>query len=439
MTLLRGRVRSVITLCLLLLLLASKAQAAALADYPSFAHPVQVTHELVSAGKDENSVCITWLSSSPEPQLLLVTPAEEKDIPSHGSGLCLVQSGDCVYHDLWRFSTQVSGLTSGVEYQYCIGGMGALGHWSVRHRFRFTPAQCSSFLLLGDPQLGGSKDLERDTVRFRETLSAALQAAPEASFVCYMGDMKQTKILGERQGIKDARKEYSALKKALLATGLPAVIVCGNHDVQQQDSAFLSEFAAPVDRWQTNPEDDYAFQAGETLFMVLNSNRMDTGEHVDFLNEAIEQHPDAVWRVVLMHHSLVPNASDADREELAALKKSLTAVFSERKVDIVFSAHNHFYARSKPLDREGNPTTDGPVYICLNSSSGSILLDPWKRSTDRERRVLEVLQQQERPQFTRCSVDGTSFLVETFDTQTGETDDVVKLEKQDNQAQLKKQ
>ena len=164
--------------------------------------------------------------------------------------------------------------------------------------------------------------------------------------------------------------------------------------------------------------------------MVINSNRMDAKEHVDFLNEAIEHYPDAIWRVVLMHHTLVLNASDADREELASLKKYLTATFSELKVDIVFSAHNHFYARSKPLDSEGKPATEGPVYICLNSSSGSIFLDPWKRVIDRERTALEVLHQKEHPQFTRCRVDGKSFLVETFDAQTGEVDDLVELRQQ---------
>ena len=430
MTALRSKCLPFFTFCLLLLLLGLEAHGVDIADYPSFARPVRVTHELVSVGKDDNSVCITWLSPSPDPQMLLVTPAEKKNIPSYGSSLCLVQSGECVYHDLWRFSVQVNGLTSGVEYQYCIGGTGALGHWSVRHRFRFTPAQCSSFLLLGDPQLGGSKDLERDVNCFKYTLSAALNAAPDSSFICYMGDLKQTKILGERRGIKDARKEYSAIKRALLSTELPAVVVCGNHDVQQQDSAFLSEFAAPVDRWHTIPEEDYAFEAGEILFMVINSNRMDAKEHVDFLNEAIEHYPDAIWRVVLMHHTLVINTSDADREELASLKKYLTAAFSELKVDIVFSAHNHFYARSKPLDSEGKPATEGPVYICLNSSSGSIYLDPWKRGIDRERTALEVLHQKEHPQFTRCRVDGKSFLVETFDAQTGEVDDLVELRQQ---------
>lgn len=67
-------------------------------------------------------------------------------------------------------------------------------------------------------------------------------------------------ILDDREGIKEARKEYSSFKRAANVAGIPSAIVCGNHDILEDDCAFLEEFAAPIGRWDTRPDSDYAFQ-----------------------------------------------------------------------------------------------------------------------------------------------------------------------------------
>ena len=415
---------------ILLVSMVSTAYGAEVAEYKTFPRTETISHEIVSVGGDQTSVCVTWFSESNQPQLLFVTPAAEEDVPSHASRLCLVEPRESVYQKLWRFSAQVSGLTSGAEYQYCIAALGQIGHWSAQGQFRFTPEQCREFLLFGDPQLGGSRDRERDQKGFQRTLSAAKEAAPNASFALFMGDLKQTKVLDHREGIKEARKEFSAFKKAVKTLEIPAAIVCGNHDVLEDDRAFLDEFAAPVGQWQTENDEDYSFQAGQTLFLVLNSNRNDPWEHVDFLYDAVEQHPDALWRVVVMHHTLYPMSSDKDKKELSSLKKRLTAVCCELGVQVVFSAHNHFYARTNPLNEEGQASDHGPVYLCLNSSSGSIYLDPWKKALPEKSGVVEVLRQDNRPNYTRCRVDEHSFRMETFDAETGEVVDAVELNRE---------
>lgn len=414
---------------ILLLGAVPKAWCAEIADYPNVVPSVSVTHAIVGVGADEGSVCITWLSASDAPELLLLTPAAAGERSTHASSLCLVSPMECVYKGLWRFTAQVTGLTPGTEYQYCIGPVGQLGHWSYVRRFQLRSCEPLEFLVLGDPQLRGGEERLVDQESFAQTLRAAGRAAPDAAFALYLGDLKQTKLLGSREERKEARKEYSSLKQVLSATGLPAAIVCGNHDVEEEESVFVSEFSAPVGRWQNQPVLDYAFQAGQTLFLVINTNHTSTWEHISFLTGALEEHPDARWRVLVMHHTLHPMSSEKDAKTLSSLRKRLTQVCCEMEIDVVFSAHNHFYARTNPLDEAGECAEKGPVYVSLNTSSGSIYLDPWKKALPEQRNTIKECIQENRPNYTRCRVDEHVFQIETFDAHTGECVDAVELSK----------
>lgn len=110
-----------------------------------------------------------------------------------------------------------------------------------------------------------------------------------------------------------------------------------------------------------------------------------------------------------------------DRSELSELRELLTEKCPEMGIDLVISAHNHFYARMKSLDGDGKPAQSRPVYLCQNSSSGSIYLDPCENALTDGREAVEVLRQD----YHRVKED--SFLVETFDAVTGEVIDTVSL------------
>lgn len=60
-----------------------------------------ITHEMVTVGEDEASVCINWLSESERPKLLYVTPASDEDTAAFSSTLCMENPSKTDYEGFW--------------------------------------------------------------------------------------------------------------------------------------------------------------------------------------------------------------------------------------------------------------------------------------------------------------------------------------------------
>ena len=143
---------------------------------------------------------------------------------------------------------------------------------------------------------------------------------------------------------EDYRVKFEDPYKLLLDAGVRFYAVLGNHDDPRQvdyepfhmDGNRYYTFTPPVDpitRWDTR-----------VRFFALDSNRIDGEQMKWFEHEAAESR--AEWKVALMHHPLYTPG----RYALAARahRFALESAFVTGGINVVFSGHEHLYARSVP-------------------------------------------------------------------------------------------
>jgi hypothetical protein len=93
--------------------------------------------------------------------------------------------------------------------------------------------------------------------------------------------------------------------------------------------------------------------------MVLNTNIDDNSTHETFIEETIATNPDARWKVLVYHHSIFSSASHVD--DVNDTRTALYPIIDENDIDVVFSGHDHFYARTYQL-AGGEIVEDGASY-----------------------------------------------------------------------------
>jgi hypothetical protein len=179
--------------------------------------------------------------------------------------------------------------------------------------------------------------------------------------------------------------------------------------------------------------------------MVLNTNNDSALSHSEFMGQAIGANPDAVWKVVVFHHSLYSSARHVD--DVDDLRTSLVPVMDEHDIDVVLAGHDHFYARTYPLANSGvagdNSNVDdqgrvidpeGTVYFTADSASGSKYYD-FSEIDGYTNYYLAAYSQPYEPSYLNVEVQevdkGDTFTVSAYITATGEMIDTYTILKRD--------
>jgi len=146
------------------------------------------------------------------------------------------------------------------------------------------------------------------------------------------------------------------------------VPVIGNHECQGgQPNLYLQLFNLPTNGPTTiAPERAYAFDYGNALFLVLDSNLKP-----ELQAEWIEQQlasTTAKWKFVIYHH---PMYSSAPKRDNKSVRESWGPIFDKYHVDLALQGHDHAYLRTFPMKdkRPAGGVKDGTVYIV--SASGT--------------------------------------------------------------------
>ena len=214
----------------------------------------------------------------------------------------------------------------------------------------FTAMFCS------DPQLGRSGDnsekaVQDDTYGWERTLQSAEKNGAEL-ILC----------TGDQVNDGFSLTQYNALFSPDTIKNIPFAPTAGNHDF------YSPLFPAYFSNSGTNSMgNNYYFTYGNALFIVLDSNNILTAIHKSTIASAVNAHPDAEWRVVMMHHGAYSSCADDFTSKLCA--GTLKSTFDEYSIDLVLSGHNHFYSRTYPIYNEGISTI-GTVYFEAGSASG---------------------------------------------------------------------
>lgn len=162
----------------------------------------------------------------------------------------------------------------------------------------------------------------------------------------------------------------------------------GNHDVLTDNGRpYREAFVFP--RTTTSPDAPrtryYSFDWGRVHFVALDSTEGDEeesglnlrapGHQREWLERDLARAAadlDIDWIVVFMHHppfssakGLMGHGSDEE------LRQSLTPLFDQHGVDLVFSGHDHLYERTHPI-RDGSIPDDGvgTTYVLTGGGGG---------------------------------------------------------------------
>jgi hypothetical protein len=139
--------------------------------------------------------------------------------------------------------------------------------------------------------------------------------------------------------------------------------------------------------------DSNTLEVDESLFQDRNGQHREDQLQLLWLRNALSQwHPapgetHRIWKLVVMHHPPVTPRGCAchifglcmgGHRDSVGLRHQLDKAFEDiEPPDMVLAAHNHFYARSHPLDRSGVPVESGTggVRYFVTGGGGAPLFD----------------------------------------------------------------
>ena len=314
-----------------------------------------------------------------------------------------------------------------------------------------------SFIFVGDPQIGKSnpkkaKKYKKVTEEFRQaqsdsvrsdalgwnnTIEAAYKKSDKkADFILSAGDQIETKA----KTLNDttlSEMEYTGYLCPERLKSIPVATTVGGHDAD--NSNYDYHFNVPnLSALGQNDYvgGDYWFTYGSALFLMLNTQHSNTAEHREFIEEAIRENPDCVWRIVTLHQDIYGSAKHSADENVILLRYQLITCFEENDIDVVLTGHDHSYTRSKFLkgdtpveteEKDGeviNP--DGILYMTASSSSGSRYYELLKERQP----YVAARWQKEVPTYSIVKVTKDTFTIKTYRTDNGEKiDDTLKIRK----------
>ena len=334
------RLLRVVVICLAVLLAGHMAPAA-----------------IAAGGSQPDHITLTWLQNPQTTQTITwrtdssVTGGQVRLSPASVRQTALYQliqattkplqvnTGEMNLH-----SATLTGLKPGSSYSYQVGDG---SNWSEIYQFRTAPFPAGpfKFLIMGD-----SQSINYDV--WRATLRQAAQSNPDAAFFVSMGDLV------------DVGQDYAEWEAWFAATAgvmesLPILPIVGNHECYTPERRFSRPeyFTAQFSLPQNGPPElagqVYSFDYGDVHLVMLDSQ---AGEQARLLPDMLEQQrlwletdlaaTTKRWKLVFMHRPIYGNKPDGIQENL---RRTFEPIFDRHMVDVVFTAHDHVYARSGPF------------------------------------------------------------------------------------------
>ena len=268
------------------------------------------------------------------------------------------------------FFADMAGLSPDTAYEYTVGD-GA--RRSPVYTFRSARADITdfSFLCVSDIQTG-SAEPPADYTAFGRVLKQILAAHPECEFIltggdntnCGQTDIQWTGLFGGLKGI---------------AEHIPVMMCMGNHDdmgfsdYYTGEGKYYSEHATYFTNmlcgsynqngpagWETA---NYAFDYGSVHFNVLGTSGY---EEMNAWLAADAAKSDKKWKFAVHHFPVCYAGPTIECEDTwPALREGM------EKCDIVFSGHEHSFARSYPRRSEGlyDKPSEGTIHYNMGSGN----------------------------------------------------------------------
>ncbi|EGG38209.1 S-layer homology domain-containing protein [Paenibacillus sp. HGF5] len=270
---------------------------------------------------------------------------------------------------------EATGLAADTSYYFRVGDE-SLNLWSEIGTFETAPVSGAfSFIDLTDTQ---AKE-EDEAILSAATLSKALATIPDAKFVVHNGDVVENGTSEQEWNWLLGHSQSSLLHTTIAPSA-------GNHE--NKNNAFYEHFnVKQPDNAATVTGAYYSYDYSNAHFIVLNSNENSTEyanfstEQVAWMKQDVEQAKaaGAEWIIVNIHkgpYTTSNHATDSDIIGANGVRKQIAPLMNELGIDMVLQGHDHIYARTKPIKRDGTAEDVAKITETLNGQSIEYAVKP---------------------------------------------------------------
>lgn len=297
----------------------------------------------------------------------------------HGDDKILTSEGSCRRFDsdngsslIWH--AHLRGLEPGSVYSYRIV-TGGTGEKSEDYSFTTEAADCKKFkfICVSDWQSGSPWECP-DYSGFNIFIRRLLHEHPDCRFILSAGDNSDC---GQHE--QQWKGVFSGLKD--IAESVPVMMALGNHDnrgFKDYEKGIGRYYAEPAEYfgihfcdaypdngpegWQT---ENYSFDYGDHHFVMLGINAPETVRDWALADCAAS---DRMWKIGTYHFPICYSGEDCQNYDAYPLMREAFEAF-----DLVFSGHEHNFARSFPLKNEElfDRPSQGTVHYMLGNSDAN--------------------------------------------------------------------
>lgn len=201
-----------------------------------------------------------------------------------------------------------------------------------------------------DAQIGRSGNADDDSYGWYRTVNAAVDKGAELILSA-----------GDEANKASKQNQYNQFLSNNTLRNVRLACTKGNHDIAGTNyTTYFGATGTPC------TGSDYYFSYGDALIIVLDSNTISSLIHSATIARAIAEHPDAAWRIVMLHHSAY--SPDENEEQNVTNAVYLTSIFDRYDIDLVLSGHDHNYSRTYALT-DNSRDENGAVYFQANTAS----------------------------------------------------------------------
>lgn len=271
-------------------------------------------------------------------------------------------------------------LIPNTTYAYRVG---VDGYWSEIGIFTTAPdkEEPFTFIYMTDSHIMNQAYV--DDARMCAT--AAAENVPEAKFCVFPGDFVETGT--NRNSEWEWERWFDEALQPVIQQ-MPIVPTDGNHD-DSENLNYSYHFNTDnqfKENAQIKPQFDgttYSFMYGDVLFMVyslqdywkgpyslstLTSTYL-TNDVGNWFREQVKAHPEAKWRVALVHKNIFSGSSHQEDEETPLFRATMLPIMKECEIDLMLQGHDHCYEVIGPV----NPDTQKPIKEAIEDLEPTVL------------------------------------------------------------------
>ncbi|HOG44682.1 MAG TPA: metallophosphoesterase family protein [bacterium] len=306
------------------------------------------------------------------------------EINKDNSGSMIGSARTLPFSSAWRtvHTAEICGLDPDTKYYYQVGGIGAdsTENFSETYHFRTAPDPRLpaedikfTFIAMGDSR--GAPD------RLARTMQGAMSKDP--LFISFGGD-----FVDDGTSQKQWDDLFEACKDVL--PYIPVLSVVGNHEKNAVN--YYAQLALPGnERWYgmvvgnavfVNLEDCWSGAGMAGSYGIACNGTMTLDKSIgetqkQFMNTLFGANSALPWKFVVHHRPTYSETTDLTHGGSfnSDLKSLWNPVYEQYNVTMVFSGHDHFYQRHKPLIGGNVVDNAAGVHYIVTAGAGASLYD----------------------------------------------------------------